>query len=82
VALKAPVEYVRACKVYGAGFYTVPSTEACIKIGGYVRLQGTFNGSGEGTVNGADNMAPQGRNSRTARNPAAATPSRIKTCGW
>jgi hypothetical protein len=65
VALKAPVEYVRACKVYGAGFYTVPGTEACIKIGGYVRLQGTFNGSGEGTVNGADNMAPQGRNTRT-----------------
>jgi hypothetical protein len=42
----------------------VPGTDACIKIGGYIRLQGTFNGSGEGTVNGADNMAPQGRNDR------------------
>jgi Porin subfamily len=64
IALKAPVEYVRACSMYGAGFYTVPGTDACIKIGGYIRLQGTFNGSGEGTVNGADNMAPQGRNDR------------------
>ena len=64
IALKAPVEYIRACSMYGAGFYTVPGTDACIKIGGYIRLQGTFNGSGEGTVNGADNMAPQGRNDR------------------
>jgi hypothetical protein len=64
IALKAPVEYVRVCSMYGAGFYTVPGTDACIKIGGYIRLQGTFNGSGEGTVNGADNMAPQGRNNR------------------
>jgi hypothetical protein len=65
VALKAPVEYVRACPVYGAGFYTLPGTDACVKIGGYVRLQGAFNASGDGTVNGADNMAPQGRNTRT-----------------
>jgi hypothetical protein len=65
VALKAPVEYVRACRVYGAGFYTLPGTDACVKIGGYVRLQGAFNASGDGTVNGADNMASQGRNTRT-----------------
>jgi hypothetical protein len=65
VALKAPVEYVRACRVYGAGFYTLPGTDACIKVGGYVRLQGAFNASGDGTVIGADNMAPQGRNNRT-----------------
>jgi hypothetical protein len=64
IALKAPVEYIRACSMYGAGFYSVPGTDACIKIGGYIRLQGTFNGSGEGTVNGADNMAGQGRNDR------------------
>ena len=62
IALKAPVEYIRACSMYGAGFYTVPGTDACIKIGGYIRLQGGTGGSGEGTVNGADNMAAQGRN--------------------
>jgi hypothetical protein len=65
MALKAPVEYIRACSMYGAGFYTVPGTDACIKIGGYIRLQGGTGGSGEGTVNGADNMAAQGRNTRT-----------------
>jgi Porin subfamily len=64
IAVKAPVEYVRACSMYGAGFYTVPGTDACIKIGGYIRLQGGTGGSGEGTVNGADIMAPQGRNNR------------------
>ena len=64
IAVKAPVEYVRACSMYGAGFYTVPGTDACIKIGGYLRLQGGTGGDGEGTVNGADNMAAQGRNTR------------------
>src|ERR1700722_18809826 len=64
IAVKAPVAYVRACSMYGAGFYTVPGTDACIKIGGYIRLQGGTGGSGEGTVNGADIMAPQGRNDR------------------
>ena len=49
--------------MYGAGFYTVPGTDPH-QDGGYIRLQGTFNGSGEGTVNGADNMAGQGRNNR------------------
>ena len=64
IAVKAPVEYIAACSMYGAGFYTVPGTDACIKIGGYLRLQGGTGGSGEGTVNGADNMAPQGRRDR------------------
>jgi len=32
-----PVEYVRVCDVYGAGFFYIPGTETCLKIGGYVR---------------------------------------------
>jgi hypothetical protein len=34
-----PVEYVRVCDVYGAGFFYIPGTETCLKIGGYVRMR-------------------------------------------
>ena len=39
------VEYVRICSLYGAGFYYIPGTDTCIKLGGYVRIDTTFNGS-------------------------------------
>src|SRR3978361_101513 len=32
------VEYVRICSLYGAGFYYIPGTDTCIKIGGYLRV--------------------------------------------
>ena len=34
-----PMEYVRVCDVYGAGFFYIPGTETCLKIGGYVRMR-------------------------------------------
>jgi opacity protein-like surface antigen len=34
-----PMEYVRICDVYGAGFFYIPGTETCLKIGGYYRYQ-------------------------------------------
>src|SRR5947209_16352931 len=37
------VEYVRICSLYGAGFYYIPGTDTCIKLGGYVRVDNTFN---------------------------------------
>src|SRR5262245_13764615 len=43
-----PVEYVKICSLYGVGFYYIPGTDMCIKIGGYVRaevgvfMNGTF----------------------------------------
>src|SRR4051794_22668070 len=39
------VEYVRICSLYGAGFWYIPGTDTCIKLGGYVRIDTTFNGS-------------------------------------
>ena len=33
----APVSYVKVCDAFGAGFYTIPGTDTCIKIGGRVR---------------------------------------------
>jgi len=41
------VEYVRICSLYGAGFFYIPGTDTCIKLGGYLRVDTTFN-SGAG----------------------------------
>ena len=38
------VEYVRVCSLYGAGFFYIPGTDTCIKLGGYLRVDTTFNG--------------------------------------
>ena len=35
-----PVRYVKVCSLYGQGFYYIPGTDTCIKIGGYVRQEG------------------------------------------
>ncbi len=40
------IEYVRACSLYGAGFWFIPGTDTCIKIGGYLRVDTTINGGG------------------------------------
>ena len=34
-----PMEYVRICDVYGAGYFYIPGTETCLKVGGYVRFE-------------------------------------------
>jgi len=34
----APAEYVRICDTYGAGFFFIPGTDTCLRIGGYVRM--------------------------------------------
>ena len=33
----APVQYVKICSLYGDGFYYIPGTDICLKVGGYVR---------------------------------------------
>jgi hypothetical protein len=42
------VEYVRICSLYGAGFFYIPGTDTCIKLGGYLRVDTTFNGGAHG----------------------------------
>ncbi len=39
IAEPEPVEYVRVCDVYGAGFFYIPGTETCLRIGGEIRAQ-------------------------------------------
>ena len=33
------VEYVKICSLYGAGFYYIPGTDTCIKLGGFLRAE-------------------------------------------
>ena len=58
-----PVEYVRICSVYGDGFYYIPGTNTCLKLGGYLRAEvdvnaaGTFTPAvGPGSTNNRDNV--------------------------
>ncbi len=44
-----PVEYVKICSLYGAGFYYMPGTDMCIKIGGFVRAEITDYSNGNFT---------------------------------
>src|SRR5215813_2525598 len=48
----APVQYVKICNLYGDGFYYIPGTDICLKIGGYVRGEYFYNYGASGT-NGA-----------------------------
>jgi hypothetical protein len=41
-----PVQYVKICSLYGAGFYYIPGTDTCIKVGGFVRAEVNFNAGG------------------------------------
>jgi hypothetical protein len=40
------VEYVKVCSLYGAGFFYIPGTDTCIKLGGYLRLDTSFSAAG------------------------------------
>lgn len=39
----APAEYVRICDTYGAGFFFIPGTDTCLRVGGFVRVDYTLN---------------------------------------
>ena len=39
----APVEYVRVCSQFGAGFWYVPGSDTCIKLSGRIRADYFYN---------------------------------------
>jgi len=45
----APVQYVKICSLYGDGFYYIPGTDICLKVGGYVRGEYFYNYGANGT---------------------------------
>jgi hypothetical protein len=60
-----PVQFVKICPLYGNGFYYIPGTETCIKVGGYVREDIGWNVTGARTPNYA---AAGGSQDRTSLN--------------
>src|SRR5712664_3078680 len=55
------VEYVRVCSLYGAGFWYIPGTDTCIKLGGYLRVDATFNGGVHGQPAWSGDIGQQNR---------------------
>ncbi|QIG97667.1 porin [Bradyrhizobium sp. 6(2017)] len=49
------VEYVKVCSLYGPGFYYIPGTDTCIKLGGYLRVDvvANTNSDDSGNTSGA-----------------------------
>ncbi|MCB4805088.1 hypothetical protein QO001_005117 [Methylobacterium brachiatum] len=37
-----PIEYVRVCSAYGAGFFYVPGTDTCLRVSGRARFEGGY----------------------------------------
>jgi hypothetical protein len=59
-----PVDYVKICSLYGVGFYYIPGTDMCIKIGGWVRAEYAYGANG----NFAWGWANGNVNNRTTNN--------------
>ncbi len=60
LAKKAPAaaDYVRVCDAYGAGFFYIPGTETCLKIGGYVRAEVRTGSHTKSSVPGLGGLGP------------------------
>ncbi|BAV51917.1 porin [Mesorhizobium sp. 113-1-2] len=70
VAEPEPAEYVKICDVYGAGYFYIPGTETCLRIGGYVRYDaaggdiGSFDGARTGDVTSGKDQGTWFKNTR------------------
>lgn len=59
-----PVQYVKICSDYGAGFYYVPGTETCLRFGGYYREEVNINATGSLQPAWTNSLGAQDRNSQ------------------
>jgi hypothetical protein len=56
----APVEYVRICSAYGAGFFFIPGTDTCLRVSGRARFEATYSQSFQRGGNNGDLMGYRG----------------------
>ena len=56
-----PVEYVKICTLYGEGFYYIPGTDICLKVGGYIRADYGWNVTGARTMHYSNGGGAQDR---------------------
>ena len=70
-----PVQYVKICTLYGEGYYYIPGSDTCIKIGGYIRADYGYNVTGARTPTYSGAAGARDPSSR-ARDPSlSALPS-------
>src|ERR1700694_1561911 len=60
-----PVEYVKVCSLYGVGFYYIPGTDICLKVGAYFRAEYAFGNFGSSLTN-LDATGADGQRTRTS----------------
>ena len=66
-----PIEYVRVCSAYGAGFFYIPGTDTCLRLSGRARFEYGFQaplargGSGNGDYSGYRGLARINVDART-----------------
>jgi hypothetical protein len=76
------VQYVKICSLYGAGFYYMPGTDICLKVGGWARFEtglgyngsftfGPFRGNGNNRVSHDNNWRVKGTATFDARQQTA-----------
>jgi hypothetical protein len=56
----APVEYVRICSAYGAGFFFIPGTDTCLRVSGRARFEATYSQGYTRNSNSGDLMGYRG----------------------
>jgi hypothetical protein len=59
---------VKVCSLYGAGFWYVPGTDTCIKLGSYLRVEVTENEGDGGVPLGTGSQVAAGLNTRNVSN--------------
>src|SRR5256885_6757329 len=67
-----PVEYVKICTLYGDGFYYIPGTDTCLKLGGYIRADYGWNVTGARTPHYSGGAGAPDRSVRPSSAPARA----------
>ena len=63
-----PMEYVKVCDAYGTGFFYIPGTETCLKIGGQFRYEKRFYSDNSGVMDRKYEHWTRGRIEVTAKN--------------
>ena len=56
-----PIEYVRVCSAYGAGFFYIPGTDTCLRVSGRARFEGGYMPSFSRQGGNGDTSGYQGR---------------------
>ena len=66
----APVEYVRICSAYGAGFFYIPGTDTCLRVSGRARFEYQYTeqfsrNAGSGNISGYRGLGRMNLDART-----------------